>query len=163
MLTRAYPDHAGKHLAGAEAVETMRLYQRILEDVPDSLLEAACVDHIAGSQWWPKPSELRERCLALATNQREAPTAIEAWGVARRAAVSHHWQTGNPAIDAVMGALGWRDFCASELDDEASWRARFVSGYEMYMQRQRTRDAEHPAVREARLALASGGMREIGP
>jgi hypothetical protein len=155
MLTRAYPDHANKHLAGAEAVETMRLYQRILADIPDNLLEAATVDHIAGSQWFPKPSELRERCGALRFAKLDRLTPTEAWGVAKQCAISHRFASGDPIIDKVMTALGWRDFCTSDVDDESSWRARFISGYEQMTEREYKRATEHPAVTEARLSIAA--------
>ena len=155
MLTRAYPDHAGKHLAGGEAVETMRLYQRILADIPDALLEAATVDHIAGSQWFPKASELRERSGALRFAKLDRLTPIEAWGVAKQCALSHNWNSGDPIIDRVMGSLGWKDFCQSEREDEASWRARFMSGYEQLAEREYQRATEHPAVTDARAQIAA--------
>jgi hypothetical protein len=155
MLTRAYPDHAAKHLAGSEAVETMRLYQRILQDIPDNLVEAACVDHIAQSQWWPKASELRERAGALRFAKLDCLTPIEAWGVAKQCALSHNWNSGDPIIDRVMRSLGWNDFCQSERDDEASWRARFMSGYEQLAEREYQRATEHPAVTEMRTQIAA--------
>lgn len=161
MLTRAYPDHAAKHLAGSEAVETMRLYQRILDDIPDALVEAACVEHIAQSQWWPKASELRERAGALRFAKLDRLTPIEAWGVAKQCALSHNWNSGDPIIDRVMGSLGWNDFCQSERDDEASWRARFMSGYEQLAEREYQRATEHPIVTDARRILAEGKRNEL--
>ena len=156
MLTRAYPDHAGKHLAGAEAVETMRLYQRILADIPAALLEAATVDHIASSQWFPKPSELRDRAGALRFSKLDRMTPTEAWGYAKGAALSHSWPTGDALVDTVMGALGWNDFCQSERDDESSWRARFISGYEQLVDREYRKATEHPMVTDARRILTAG-------
>jgi len=161
MLSRAYPDHAGKHMAGSEAVETMRLYQRIVADVPDAVLEAACIDHMASSQWWPKPSELRERCMAMRMSKLDRLTPVEAWGAAKQAALSHAFATGDPIIDKVMHSLGWNDFCQSERDDESSWRARFISGYEQMIERELKRAAEHPVVTEARTALAASKRAEL--
>ena len=155
MLTRAYPDHAAKHMAGGEAVETMRLYQRIMEDIPDALLEAACVDHIAQSQWWPKPSELRERAGALRFAKLDRLTPTEAWGVAKQCALAHRFESGDAVIDRVMKSLGWKDFCQSDRDDESSWRARFISGYEQMTEREYRKALEHPVVTEARAQIAA--------
>ena len=161
MLTRAYPDHAGKHLAGGEAVETMRLYQRILADIPDNLLEAATVDHIAGSQWFPKASELRERAGALRFSKLDRMTPTEAWGYAKASALAHSWPTGDALVDKVMNALGWQDFCQSERDDESSWRARFIAGYEQMVDREYRKATEHPMVTDARRVLADGKRNEL--
>ena len=169
MLTRAYPDHAGKHLAGAEAVETMRLYQRILGDVPDTALEAACIDHIASSQWWPKAAELRERCVSLLLNEKGLLTAPEAWGmVQRRLRVPDHTiiagveyvrrpcdELTERAIEAVGG---WSYLRRSE--DIVPDRARFLQAYTDIAARERRRAGEHPMVTEARLSLAERRQME---
>jgi hypothetical protein len=163
MLSRAYPDHAGKHLAGLEAVETMRLYQRILEDIPDAIVESATIDHISSSQWFPKPSELRERCAALIANDADSIGGVEAWGVVvrRLAAPEKTWVNGvqyvrRPCDDvterAVKAIGGWSYLNRSE--DAMADRARFVEAYKDIVARERRKIAEHPVVTEARLALA---------
>lgn len=163
MLSRAYPDHAAKHMAGSEAVETMRLYQRILDDIPDAVLETACVDHMASSQWWPKPSELRERCLSLLLNEQGAAGGPEAWGlVTRRLRVPDHtWIGGveyvrrpcDELTERAVAAIGGWDYLRHSEDGVAD-RARFLEAYKDISSRERRRASEHPVVTEARLSIA---------
>lgn len=163
LLSRAYTDYASKHLRGGEAVETMRLYQRILQDIPDPVLETACVDHMASSQWWPKPSELRERCVSLMINERGGLAPSEAWGVVtRRLRVPERTivngveyvrrpcdETTERAVEAIGG---WMYLRHSE--DAVADRARFLQAYSDIAARERRKIAEHPAVTETRLSIA---------
>ena len=163
MLSRAYVDYAGKHLSGSAGAETVRLYHRILEDLPDAVVESATVDHIASSQWFPKPSELRERCVALAGNDVDAVGGVEAWGVVlrRMRLPEKTWVNGvqyvrRPCDDtterAVKAVGGWAYLRHSE--DGMADRARFVEAYKDIAGRQRRKAAEHPVVTEARLSIA---------
>ena len=170
MLSRAYVDYAAKNLRGTEAVETMKLYQRILQDMPDALVESACIDHMAESQWWPKPSELRERCVSLLVNDVAALGASEAWGVVlkRMRAPERTWIGGQeyvrrPCDDvterAVAAVGGWTYLRHSE--DGVADRARFLQAYTDIATRERRKVAEHPAVTETRTALAEGKRNEL--
>ena len=171
LLSRAYVDYAAKHLRGTEGAETVRLYQRILDDIPDGVVETACVDHIADSQWWPKPSELRERCVSLLVNDVAALGASEAWGVVlkRMRAPERTWIGGQeyvrrPCDDvterAVAAVGGWAYLRHSE--DSVADRARFLQAYADIATRERRKVAEHPAVTETRLSIAERKhLREI--
>jgi len=163
MLSRAYPDYASRYLQGEEAVQTMRLYLRALEDVPDDVLEAATLDHIAQSAWWPKVSELRERCFRLVANEADLPDAYTAWGIVcrrlrERIPIYHNGRFHAPAPlhplieQAVRNLGGWGVLSASE--EAVADRARFIDAYERLLSRERQRFMELPAVREARRALA---------
>ena len=164
MLSRAYPDYTAKNLAGAEAVETMRLYERAMEDMPDTALEAATLDHITSSQWWPKISELRERATGLLLNDLALPTAAEAWGMVverlRKPATIYrdgqHYRLRPmaPLIEKTVHALGgWSYLRTSE--NSVADRARFLESYDILALRERRRVSEHPAVADARAQIAA--------
>ena len=164
MLSRAYVDYAAKNLRGTEAVETMKLYQRILQDMPDALVESACIDHMAESQWWPKPSELRERCVSLLLNDQGAQGASEAWGVVQRRlrVPDRTWVGGveyvrRPCDEMTERAItaigGWSYLRHSE--DSVADRARFIEAYKDISTRERRRAAEHPAVTTTRTQIAA--------
>ena len=53
LLMAAYPDKKPE-------ADTFQLYAEMLADIPVYLLEAAIREHIAGSPWFPKLSELRD-------------------------------------------------------------------------------------------------------
>lgn len=170
MLSRAYPDHASRYLAGDEAVQTMRLYQRMLGDVPDGVLEAAVLEHIAQSPFWPKVSDLRERCFRLMANEADLPDAYTAWGmVCRRLRERiplyrdgqfHAPKPLHPLIEETVRNLGgWEALAASE--EPVADRARFVDAYERLVHRERQRLMEFPAVRETRKALERQKREQI--
>lgn len=51
---------------GQEPNETQaRLFMRLLEAYPGAVVEEAVLAHISASKWYPKVSELRDRCDGL--------------------------------------------------------------------------------------------------
>lgn len=164
MLSRAYPDYASRHLAGSEAVQTMQLYERALADVTDVSLEAATLDHITSSVFFPKIAELRERATSLLINELDLPTPAQAWGdvVARMHKSPTVYRDGQsyrrrPLLqiieDAVRAVGGWSYLRASE--NAVSDRAQFLAAYQSLAIRERRRITEHPAVTEAREQIAA--------
>jgi len=174
ILSRAYPDYASKYLQGEEAVQTIRLYQRALDDVPDDVLEAAVLDHIANCPFWPKVSDLRKRCFDLMAGMADLPTPYEAWAKVRKRLKNripvfrngklHRPRPLPPLIEkAVMGIGGWDVLAASE--NGAADRARFIEAYTQLIERERRRAMELPAVRGARQRMVvgqTGGELEEG-
>lgn len=160
MLSRTYVDYSSKNLSGAGLTETIKVYHRILEDIPDALLQAACIDHMASSQWWPKPSELRERAKRIELSNIKTLTSIEAWAKAKKAALDHSFSTGDDVIDRVMTALGWKEFGQSQVTEEMSWRARFIASYEQALEQEFERKKEHPMISATRQNLLGDGHED---
>lgn len=120
----------------AEMLAAMtRVFGLTLQDVPNDLLKAATVQHIATSQWFPAVANLRETAVSLVHRAGDVPDAYTAWQQIKR------FMRGGPqphalamrAIDA-LGGVG--EFGKSDVDDESSWRARFVAAFETYQRRE---------------------------
>lgn len=120
----------------AEMLAAMtRVFGLTLQDVPDDLLKAAAVQHIATNRWFPAVADLRETAVSLMHRAADVPDEATAWGQVKRAL-----RGGTPphplaqrAIDALGGL---REFGQSDLSDEPSWRARFMQAYGAYRQRE---------------------------
>jgi len=164
MLSRAYPDWASKYLQGEEGAQTMRLYARLLGDIPDDVLEAATLDHIANSPWWPKMDELRKRCVALMANITDLPSPYEAWALVCRyirhpsvpryhnGAIRDDQEPLPPLIRRAMEGIGGEEALRMS-ENPAADRARFIEAYEALLEREHRRLAELPAVAEVRKRL----------
>lgn len=144
LLSRAYPDYAAKYLQGEGAVQTMRLYQRMLEDIPDDILEGVVLEHIASSPWWPKVADLRGRCLARVVPA--LPDPYEAWEMVcrhlrERVPLFYNGQfyRARPLPPLVRQAVDWLGgWNALEDDgDFVSNRARFVEIFGRLVERER--------------------------
>lgn len=163
LARRTYPDYAEKHLAVAdESTALMKVWGMAFEDIPDDLLGAAVADHVTNSQWWPKPSELRERAHALQRRVSGELSALEAWGIVKasyRAGGMLAWEAAPEVVRRALDCLGGRQaFGQSELDDEPSWRARYVEAYNTLLKREREDREQHPLVRAVadRLRIGAG-------
>lgn len=114
---------------------TARVFALTLRDVDDELLKAAVVQHIATQKWFPAVADLRTAAVSLLHRVDDVPDVYTAWQQIKR-----RLRGGPPphalaerAIDALGGIA---EFGQSHVDDEPSWRARFVSAYETLQQRQ---------------------------
>jgi hypothetical protein len=123
LLSAAYP---GVDVAD----QTPKLYHRMLADIPDKLLEAAVLDHISRSPYYPKVSELRSAVGRL-SGQTEIQPAIEAWGdvckAIRYAGSDNHPKFKNPITARIVEMMGWLDLCRST--NTIADRARFIDAY----------------------------------
>ena len=116
--------------------ETVTAYAAALEDIPPEEGRWAALRWVRTAKFFPTPAELRaliaERALAL-------PPAEEAWLEVKRAVrtVGSYgvpaWST--PVLATAMEALGYKEFCLSEMADEPAWRAHFFRLYEGYRDR----------------------------
>jgi len=175
LLRMAYPDHAGKHLRTKVVMtQAMDIYTLVLQDVEDTVLLAAAKDHVAGSKWWPKAAELRERAFDVMTNMLEIPTAGEAWALVHRLVRKGRgspyaiWRNGKRmqwkkqllVIEKAVECVGgWSGLAMSE--NGVADRARFYQSYDILVQRERQRLAMLPEVRELIKRIASGGYKQI--
>jgi hypothetical protein len=139
----------------------MELYARLLLDIPDDVLEAAVMQHMAQSQWWPKVSELRERATNLVMAAKHIPSDFEAWcevrANARHSTAEHNWS--HPLVKAAIDRLGGlRALGYSPEEDEPSWRANYLRCYQALVNREREQVSELPQIAAVadRLRLKEG-------
>lgn len=148
VLTSAYPTFQ-------TPAATIEVYYRALADLPAEIVEAAILDAVSKSKFFPTIAEIRDAAARLALGTMTQPPALEAWGRVKDAVAlfgRDGWARaeeylGQPAAMAIY-ALSWRGFCDSETDEEMSWRARFVELYEQYQRRELDQARMLPAVRE---------------
>lgn len=145
-------------------------WERLLGDL-DVAPVVAAIDALAteGERHAPGPGRVRSKAISL-TQPTEAPTEDEAWAevkmMIRRVGSLVYYdkhdrvlEWSHPAIEQVVGSLGWKTLCESE--NEVADRAHFR---QMYAERVRT-DANRAAVPssvEAVRALADSKRLELG-
>jgi len=160
LFRRAYPDQVEKQ---GDMKDLLSFYEKFFIDIPDEVLMAAALDHIAESQWWPKVSELRKRCVDLLMARRGLPTAGEAWQEVNRHLWSGHTKdTWTPLVKQAIDALGgMKAYQMSKLEDSSYWRHAFQKEYESLVARERRQIAMLPKVRtlllSGRKAVEKGG------
>jgi hypothetical protein len=175
LLALAYPSY-GRELEAATLAETLRLYERLLSDLPVEVLKTATLRHIATSKWFPTAAELRSAALEIVAPSSQEQTALEAWGDVMDTFASGVCYAGeflqrtprfrNPLTQAAVAALGgWLNLCRSE--NAVADRARFVEVYGQLRGRQRTERQLPPMLRSgaALPELAAGELRggwEVG-
>jgi hypothetical protein len=118
----------------------LEVYAQTLGDLPEPLLSAAAMDCLSTCKFLPTVAELREAAARLALGARGLPTALEAWGQvkAQVVRVGHRGEPhfDDPVLARSVDVLGWRDYCLSDVDQEPSWRARFVQIYDQLRARE---------------------------
>lgn len=155
MLSAAYPRTALQET-------TTELYVRALADLDTSLLEAAaleCVTHWDDGKgdWFPSVARIRYYAAQCAVRAANVPDPAEAWSevkrnvMASKAAIAWSHPIAEKAINLLGGLSA---FGQSSIDDEPSWRARYIQTYETLVKRT-TDDVERvPAVRLTERQLA---------
>jgi hypothetical protein len=162
MLIAAYPREPIQD-------ETPQLYKRFLSDLPDEILEAAVMQHISSSPFFPRVSELREAAANLAVGIEDLPPAMQAWGLVLKymngfEEDSHLVHYGrdqvpefeNPILMQTINAMGWRQLCDST--NQISDRARFIETYNAHFQRAKREAVTLPEVRHLAVRLRSPGI-----
>jgi len=153
VLCLAYPTWSRENSAEMMA-QTLRLYYRLLRDTPAEVLEAAAIQHVATSRFFPTIAELRETVLTLSAPP--TPPAMAAWGELREALADsryYRYQDGyhespkfaNPVLQQVVDAMGFGVLQLSE--DQVADRARFIQAYETFARRAREDALMLPQVR----------------
>ena len=160
VLTAAYPGFK-------TPAATIEVYHRALADIDYTLAEAAVLDSVSKSRFFPTIAEIREAAARLAVGADSRKLALEAWGDVKRAVYvcgRAGWDKAKKLLDhdtaEAIRALGWLSFCDSEVDEEMSWRARFVEIYDQFQRRDVRNVQMLPAVREVQQARIEA-MREI--
>ena len=162
VLCTAYPNHAKEQSAELMA-QTLRLYQRLLADIPGQVLEATALQHIASARFFPTIAELREIAVAIMAPAHTTP--MEAWGKLQAALTDVRYYRyvdgyhefpcfADPILQRVVNDMGWANLQMSA--DAIADRARFLQAYEAYARRAREEQMILPAVRELAQALGGG-------
>lgn len=125
---------------------TEQAYSRLLSDLPDEVLEAAC---LTVSRTWeyasifPPVAEILKAGHSLTT--APARTGVEAWGDVEKAVSDHgcynppngarvldlagpEWSFGDPLVGRLVDSFSWREICLTE--DIMPLRAQFIKAYE---------------------------------
>lgn len=155
MLSEAYP---GRMKLGEN---TLPVWRRLLDDVPDEVLMAAVVHHTTHNKWPPSIAELRQ--CSFEAVQGPQLTAGEAWDRVIRCAGKYGWprpdmaerEMGPVIWRCVMALGGWQYVCGSE--DAMADRAHFMKIYDQIHERERQQAMMLPEVREVFGRLRMGG------
>lgn len=153
VLTAAYPK-------ADMPAQTAALYRRCLKDLPVEIGRTAVLQAVTTLKFLPTIAELREVAAGLYQVADGRPSVEEAWREFHRA-VSRYGYAGipewsHPAVAAAATIIGYRDYCLSDIDDVAIWRAQFRKVYESQTTRERDNVRMLPDVHEAIAALAAG-------
>ena len=151
VLIAAYPR---QELSDA----TIDVYLAALSDIDAQILRAAALDHITKSKWFPTVAELREQAVNLAGANDEA-AAYDGWKQVLDYTSARKPITDPIAIKAIEALGGLKAFGMSHVDEQPSWRMRFIQAYNSYKSREINDTFMLPAVRDTREALRAGEIR----
>jgi len=157
LLTAQWPKDQATEL-------TLKVYQLVLADIPDDVLQAAVMQLLGQATFRPTAAEVRKAAFDLMRGHEAS--AIEAWGevkrMVHRPAAERHWTT--PLIPEALRCVGGLSaFAFSLVDDEPSWRARFLEAYNTLRERQRKDALMLPQVKQLiaqQAALLEAGARD---
>jgi hypothetical protein len=123
--------------------KTVEVYWQILSDIPSDELKAAALHCISesGRKFAPSVGELRGAVGELRSLSNNVPSSFEAWQEFKKGRYSH------PLVEKAANLIGRKEFGMSNVDDEPSWRARFIQAYEQLQARAEKEDLMVPEVR----------------
>ena len=134
VVSAAYPNFDLKP-------ETVKVYLKLLADLPDELLEEASLAHIAQSTFFPTVAELRTAAFELVERQNPLPAGLEAWSEVedqiQRVGYIGQPVFQHPLTAQLVNAMGWQNLCRSE--NQVADRAHFLTAYEQLLNRERKR------------------------
>ena len=141
--------------------QTVAMYDRLLADIPDEILQTVVYHAISESKILPTIAEIRES--AYSTTHPNRLTAIEAWETVKTQMRRVGW-VGTPRFNdeitaQVVKSLGWRYLCSSE--NEMADRAHFCKAFDAMAQRQETDAKLLPEVRELRQIMAGTNGKQL--
>lgn len=148
-LSLAYPNFE-RDKRPDQLAAMIDIYHRTLYDIDARLLEAAVMQHITNSKWFPTVAELREAALSL--THFEELSAEEAWIEVKQAIrrVGYYGvpQFSDDRIKQAVSAFGWRELCSYDIEQEGITRAHFMRIYESLQRRSRAVDSMLPEILE---------------
>jgi hypothetical protein len=159
MMILGFPNQADKWTDA-----NLKLYVRILKDIPVDELEAVVVQLLAdGGDFIPSVSAIRNKWREL-SHDISQPTEDEALEIVMRE-ITRTGHSGvprfeNETITLTVRQMGWREICLSDVINV--WQAQFKAAYRRNLQRADERAKLLPEVRQAIEAGAITGPRQIG-
>lgn len=151
LLSAAFP---ANKIDPAQQQPMIEIYGIVLEDIPDDVLGQVVSKLCAECRFFPAASEIRSAALEIMRGGPAGRTsALEEWGKVR-ALVSLYgrdgWSQAKESLtntgQRAMEALGWWDYCMSDIEDAASWRARFVEAFNAIDHRETAVALQPPSV-----------------
>lgn len=154
IIGKAYPSFEADK-------DRVALFVDMLADLDPAALKAAVKQHIATSKFPPTIAELRQG--AATVSGPALPSYADAWeevlGEVRRVGYLGMPSFSHPLIAKAVAVMGWRDLCASEVSETATWRAQFRDIYNSYAARAAQEAAYMPSVRA--LADRNGALQAL--
>lgn len=130
---------------------TVQIYLEDLSDIDIETLEVAvkmCRTE-PGRAFAPSTGEIRGAVGQLRGLASNTPSSYQAWqefkGFVTRSNYAPEWS--HPLVEKCAHLIGMREYGQSNVDDEPSWRARFIQCYEQLQERATKDDMMLPAVR----------------
>jgi hypothetical protein len=145
--------------------QTVEVYWQVLSDLPSDELKAACLHCISesGRKFAPTVGELRGAVGELRGMSSNVPSSFQAWNEFKRVVVSSSYnnpQWSHPLIERTANLIGMREYGRSDVDDEPSWRARFIQCYDQLQSRA---ERENLLLPEVRGYIEANGGRMLAP
>lgn len=118
------------------------VYKKMLSDIPTDLLEAAILQIVAESKWFPKVSEVREKAHELHRAAAGVDSPEEAWETVQRAirtiGPAKAFYNGRPRFHNQLTAraidsVGWKEILTT--DKPGVTRAHFLKVYKALLER----------------------------
>jgi hypothetical protein len=157
VIAVAYPNFAVTE-------QTNQVYWQILSDIPTDELKAATLHCISesGRKFAPSVGELRGAVGELRGLSSNLPSSYEAWQEFKRAVTRSNYspEWSHPLVSKASNLIGMREYGHSDVDDEPSWRARFIQCYEQLQERA---ERENLLLPEVRGYIETNGGRLLSP
>lgn len=141
---------------------TNEIYYEDLKDIPATELMLAA-QHCRTSttrdqRFAPSAGEIRQTVGELRGMASNVPSSYEAWQEFKRAVTSSNYspQWSHSLVGKAADLIGMQQYGRSNVDDEPSWRARFIQCYE---QLQKRAERENLLVPEVRGYIEANGGR----
>jgi hypothetical protein len=151
-------------------VETIRIYEQTLSDIPVDALHAATLDLVAESKFFPTVSEIRKSAFALMAQDDGTLDAYSAWAITldfvrdgRGNPITgkvRKWDIPPEVEQAVRQIGGWSYLAQTE--NIVADRARFLECFDRAVEKQEYKIRQLPQIAELaqRLSLPFSQPRE---
>jgi len=151
VMAHAYPRYE-------LSADSVKLYAKLLADIPGDMLEASAHQLMAESKFFPSVAEWREMAHKLMTGAHNIPTAYEAWEDAMNQVRlcgeyylyqinARYPEYSHPLVEKAVKVIGYRHLLESE--NIVADRAHFFKIYESLLNRAEQEVRLLPDVKQA--------------
>lgn len=134
-------------------VATIQIYEKTLSDIPVDALQAATLDLVAESKFFPTAHEIRKSAFALMADD-DTPDAYSAWATTLdfvregrgnpTTGKSREWDIPALIEQTVRQVGGWSYLALSE--NVVADRARFIDAYDRMIEKQEYKTRQLPQI-----------------